>query len=90
MMKIPAVSKQGDLRAICRRLREFGYAKQRQIKLYGEEFQLVSDPIVDGDGFAIEAIPRSSGNSRYIGIPLSIVQTLRRELSLETPLDSAA
>jgi hypothetical protein len=41
---------------ICRRLQALGYAREKQIKLYGEEFHLVPNPIPDGDGFAVEGI----------------------------------
>lgn len=75
---------------ICARLRELGYAKKRHVRLYGEEFQLISDPIPEGDGFAVEGIARRSGKSRLIQIPLSIVHTLRQELALDTQPDIAA
>jgi hypothetical protein len=85
------VTTQGDIQfAICKRLRDLGYASKRHIRLYGEEFRLVSDPIPDGDGFAIEGIASRSASSRHISIPLSIVHMLRQELTLETRLDIAA
>ena len=85
------MTKHGDIQlVICERLKEFGYASNRHIRLYGEEFYLVSDPIPDDDGFAIEAIARRSGKSRYIGIPLSLVYILRQDLTLETRIDIAA
>ena len=67
-------------KTICERLQELGFAREKHIKLYGEELHLVSNPVADGDGFAVEGIARSSGNMRRMRIPLSLVQTLRREL----------
>jgi hypothetical protein len=75
---------------ICERLRELGYASERHVRLYGEQFYLVSDPVPEGDGFAVEGIARGTGKSRYIRIPLSIVHTLRQELTFETQSDVAA
>lgn len=69
-------------RFICEKLRKMGYAQERRIRLYGEEFDLVSNPIPDGGGFAVEAIARRSGNHRRIGVPLSLVVTIRRELKV--------
>jgi hypothetical protein len=68
---------------ICEKLRKFGYARERHMRLYGEEFRLVSNPLPDGDGFAVEAIGRSSGQCqlRRMRIPLSLVEMLRRELA---------
>ena len=56
----------------------------------GEEFHLISDPIPDGDGFALEGIARRCGKLRYIRISLSIVDTLRREVIFDAQLDIAA
>lgn len=67
---------------ICERLKKFGYSQQRHIRLYGEEFHLISNPFPDGNGFAVEGIARSSGQLKRMHIPLSLVQTLKRELAL--------
>ena len=75
---------------ICEKLRKLGYSRARHMRLYGEEFYLISDPIPDGDGFAVKGIARRSGKSRYIRIPLSTVHTLRREVVFHTELDVAA
>jgi hypothetical protein len=75
---------------ICERLKKFGYVQERHMRLYGEEFRLVSNPFPDGDGFAVEGIARASGNLRRMRIPLSLVQTLRRELALCEHSDMAA
>jgi hypothetical protein len=75
---------------ICERLRELGYASKRHVRLYGEEFYLISDPIPEGEGFAVKGIARGSEKSRHIRIPLTIVHTLRRELVFDTETEVAA
>ena len=75
---------------ICAKLRELGYTSQRHIRLYGEDFHLVSNPIPDGDGFAVEGIARKSATSRRIRIPLSIIHTLMQELRLDARSNFAA
>ncbi len=77
-------------RVICHKLRKLGYAKARHIRLYGEDFLLISDPIPDGDGFAVEGIARRSGKSRYLRIPLSVVHILKQELKIESELELVA
>ena len=67
---------------ICDRLRKLGFARERRIRLYGEEFRLVSNPKPDGDGFAIDGIARGSGDQRRIRVPLSLVVTIRQELAV--------
>jgi len=76
--------------AICEKLRKLGYCRERHMRLYGEEFYLISDPIPEGEGFAVKGIARRSGKSRYIRIPLSTVHPLRREVVLDTELEVAA
>jgi hypothetical protein len=44
--------------------------------MYGEEFDLTSDPIADESGFAIEAVSRTSGNTRKLRIPISVLRTI--------------
>ena len=68
---------------ICVRLQELGYRRERHIKLYGEEFHLVSDPVPDGDGFAIEGTSKASMGVRRVRIPLSLVHTVKKEFALE-------
>jgi hypothetical protein len=60
-------------------LRRLGYASERCIRLYGAEFHLASDPVPVADGFAIEGIDRTSGRSRSIRIPLSLLHMVRRQ-----------
>jgi hypothetical protein len=65
---------------LCRKLQRLGYSAQQRIRLYGEEFDLVSDPIPEDNGFAVDGISRKSGNVRRVPIPLSIVHVAEHEL----------
>ena len=67
-----------DVSFVCERLRKSGFADGRHIRLYGEELVLISNPIPDGDGFAVEVINRRSGGRKRVRIPLSLVHTLKR------------
>ena len=68
---------------ICERLKKFGYASERRIRMYGEELHLVSDPIADQAGFCVLALNLKSGNLRHMRIPWSVVSMLERELEGE-------
>jgi hypothetical protein len=65
---------------VCERLKTLGYAHRNRIKMYGEEFDLTSNPVADGSGFAIEAISRKSMDAKMLRIPLSILQMITRDL----------
>ena len=60
--------------SVCARLKGLGFAQGNQIKLYGQTFELVSDPIVMADQmFFVDAIETRSGQLRRVCIPLPIL-----------------
>ena len=65
---------------VAERLRRMGYAQGNVVKVYGEEFELVSDPIDIGDQLVVvDAIEIKSGNLRRVRLPLSLLHRLRKE-----------
>ena len=66
---------------VCDRLKALGYEHRKRIKMYGEEFDLTSNPVAHESGFAIEAVSRKSGDARMLRIPLSILQMITRDLA---------
>jgi len=59
---------------LCTKLKQLGFTQQNHMRLYGEEFQFVSDPIVTADGAVfVEAIEQRSRQPRRIRVPLPIV-----------------
>ena len=68
---------------ICERLQELGFRREQYVKLYGEEFHLLSDPVPDGEGFAVEGTSRTSKAVRRVRIPLSLVHTVKKEFALD-------
>ncbi|HTZ96114.1 MAG TPA: hypothetical protein VMB18_06940 [Terriglobales bacterium] len=58
----------GNLRE---RLERLGLAKENQLKLYGEQFELQSGPIIMGEGLVfVDAIEKRSGRLRRVRVPL--------------------
>ena len=72
------------------RLKALGYTHPNRIRMYGEEFDLISNPIPDENGFAIQAISRKSGLARRLRIPLSILQMITKDLAASTSFPRAA
>jgi hypothetical protein len=69
-----------QIKRICERLKRLGFARENRVKLYGEEFQLTSDPfIVEHDVIFIDAVERKTQQQRRIRIPLSIVKIASEE-----------
>jgi hypothetical protein len=75
---------------VCERLKALGYADRNRIRIYGEDFDLLSNPISDENGISIEAKSRKSGNARRLRIPLSILQMIRKDLKSGHRSSSAA
>ena len=67
--------------ALCERLKRLGYEKDKQIRMYGEEFELISDPITIGEHlYVVDAIERKSKSLRRVRIPLPIIHMIRQDL----------
>ena len=60
--------------SLCERLKQLGFKQENQMRLYGEEFELLGDPLVMRDDLVfVDAIEKKSGQRRRVRIPLSIV-----------------
>ena len=63
------------------RLKRLGFTKGNQMKLYGEVFEFVGEPIVMADNVVlVDATEKKSGQSRRVRIPLPIVNMANGEL----------
>ena len=62
------------------RLKQLGFTQGNQMKLYGQEYELLSEPIVLGDTLVfLDATEKKSGRLRRLRIPLTIVRTANEE-----------
>jgi hypothetical protein len=66
---------------LCERLKGLGYADRSRIRLYGDEFELTSNPFAEDSGYAVEAVSRKSGEPRRLRIPLSVLQMANHDLT---------
>jgi hypothetical protein len=58
----------------CARIKHLGYVASRHIRIYGEEFELLSDPFPDADRIGIRAKAKGDSRVRTLRLPLTIVQ----------------
>jgi hypothetical protein len=63
---------------ICASVKRLGYAARERIRLYGEEFELVSDPFPDADGIAINVRSKKGTNIRVVRLPSTVLQSVKR------------
>jgi len=59
---------------LCAKLKQLGFSQENKMRLYGEEFEFLSDPIIVTDGaVVVDAREKRSHQTRRIRIPLPIV-----------------
>ena len=61
----------------CTRVRELGYKRSAHVRLYGQDFKIVSDPFLEGDGVAVCAVTATDSTARTLPLPLAILVGLR-------------
>ena len=63
--------------AMCARVKELGYTISGRVRLYGEEFEVVSEPFPDADGIAVHAKSRRDTKTRVLHLPVTMIQTAK-------------
>jgi hypothetical protein len=59
----------------CARIKHLGYVAFRRVRIYGEEFELLSDPFLERDRIAIRARAKGDSGVRVLLLPATIVQS---------------
>jgi hypothetical protein len=62
---------------VCARVRHLGYAVSGKVRLYGEEFEVVSDPFPEADGVAVHVTTKKDSRIRVLQIPATVLQSVR-------------
>ena len=62
---------------ICAHVKHLGYARSRHIRLYGEEFEVVSDPFPEAGGIAVHVTTRKDPSIRALRIPATVLQSAK-------------
>lgn len=65
---LPAVAE------VCAQIKKFGYTTSEKIRMYGEEFEVLSDPFPNEIGIAIHVRSRRTSQARVLQLPATIVQ----------------
>ena len=64
---------------VCDQLQKMGYAQSKRIRIYGQEFEAVSNPFPNGGGVAIRAFSKRETQARILQLPLPVVQMVTRQ-----------
>jgi hypothetical protein len=64
----------------CERLIDLGYVAGKHVTLYGEHFEIASDPFIDGNWVAVRAFSENDPAIQTIRLPVSILLGLTYSL----------
>ena len=63
---------------VCEEVRKFGYSPTHNIRIYGEEFEVLSDPFPSDGGIAVHVKSKRSKQTRVLFLPSMVIRrTLR-------------
>lgn len=58
---------------ICDQIKKFGFARSEKIRIYGEEFDVLSDPFANDVGIAIEVRSKRTLQTRVLQLPATVI-----------------
>ena len=62
---------------ICADVKNLGYGASRRIRLYGEDFEVFSDPFPEADGIAVRVKTNNDSGVLVLQLPSTILQSVR-------------
>jgi len=63
---------------VCAQVKHLGYAASERVRLYGEEYEVVSDPYPEADGIAVQVTTRNDKHVRPLQLPATLIQSVKR------------
>ena len=58
---------------VCEQIKKSGYAESQVVRIYGEEFEILSDPFPNEAGVAVQARSRRTSQVRALQLPATLV-----------------
>ena len=58
---------------ICAQIKQNGYAQSQVVRIYGEEFEILSDPFPNEAGVAVQVRSRRTSQVRALQLPATLV-----------------
>ena len=62
----------------CARVKRLGYGANHRVRLYGEEFEVISDPFPDAGGCAVSARSTKDQTVRVVHLPATVLQSVKK------------
>jgi hypothetical protein len=58
---------------VCSQIKKSGFGVSQNVRLYGEEFEVLSDPFPNEMGIAIRVRSRRTSQVRYLQLPATLI-----------------
>jgi len=62
---------------ICAHVKHLGFAASGRIRLYGEDFEVLSDPFPEADGIAVRVKTKKNASVRVLQLPATVLQSVK-------------
>jgi hypothetical protein len=63
---------------VCDHVKNLGFGASGRVRLYGEEFEVVSDPFPQDQGIAVHVTSKKDPRVRVLQLPTTILHSARR------------
>jgi hypothetical protein len=73
-------SESPSIAEICESVKNLGYGTNQRIRLYGEEFEVISDPFPDAEGIAVH-VKTERDTVRTVRLPETVLQSVKGRTS---------
>ena len=64
---------------ICDRVKHLGFKVSGRVRLYGEEYEVVSDPFLEADRVALQVKSAKNPTVRVLHLPATVLQNAKRQ-----------
>ena len=58
---------------VCAQIKKCGYSVSQKIRIYGEEFDVLSDPFPNDVGIAIQVRSKRTAQTRVLQLPATVI-----------------
>jgi hypothetical protein len=62
---------------ICASVKRLGYGVSNSVRLYVEDFEVISDPFLDAGGIAVSVRSKKSDGIRMVHLPATVLQRVQ-------------
>jgi hypothetical protein len=66
---------------ICANVKRMGYAVSSRVRLYGEDFEVLSDPFPEDGGVAVHVKAKKDSRICMLRLPATVLQSVRGKVS---------